>query len=348
MTVVLFDFLQTQITIPMAAWTIQSVKNRSPLLVLLIVILPSQVMAAWYNDTREMMGTRIHIELWAEDERIANTAIETAMQEIQRIDWLMNPLNLDSELYKINQQATIKPLLISDELYWIIAKSLYFSKISDGAFDISFSSIGQHYDYRKGTRPSAEEIAKLRGAINYSAIILDPADKTVFLAEAGMHLDLGGIAKGYAVDRAIMLLAEAGISSAIVTAGGDSRILGEHGERPWYIGIKHPRKEQENAVMIPLSDTAISTSGDYERFYIEGGVRFHHILSPGTGMPADSVQSVSILAPNAVDSDALSTTVFVLGVERGLALVNGLNGIDAIIIDADGKLHYSADLLMPE
>jgi thiamine biosynthesis lipoprotein len=145
-----------------------------------------------------------------------------------------------------------------------------------------------------------------------------------------------------------MLLLKAGISSAIVTAGGDSRIIGERGDRPWYIGIKNPRQQDDNAVMIPLSDTAISTSGDYERFYIEDGVRFHHILSPQTGLPVDSVQSVSIIAPNAVDSDALSTTVFVLGVEKGLALVNGLPGIDAIIIDAAGKLHYSADLLMPE
>jgi thiamine biosynthesis lipoprotein len=314
----------------------------------LVMVLPLQVFAAWYSDTREMMGTRIHIELWGEREIQANAAIDAAMQEIQRIDWLMNPLNQHSELFKINQQAVAKPLAISDELYWIIAKSLYFSKISNGAFDISFASIGRYYDYRKGIKPGTEEINKLKKAINYRAIILNPNDKTIYLAEPGMQLDLGGIAKGYAVDRAVMLLLKAGISSAIVTAGGDSRIIGERGDRPWYIGIKNPRQQDDNAVMIPLSDTAISTSGDYERFYIEDGVRFHHILSPQTGLPVDSVQSVSIIAPNAVDSDALSTTVFVLGVEKGLALVNGLPGIDAIIIDAAGKLHYSADLLMPE
>lgn len=313
---------------------------------LLLALYPCQLQAEWYSDTREMMGTRIHIELWADNEAKANTAIETAMQEIQRIDWLMNPLNSQSELYLVNQQAVDKPLPISDELFWIISKSLYFSRISDGAFDISFSSLGQHYDYRKGRVPSAQQVEQLKSQINYRAIKLDPTGKTIFLAESAMHLDLGGIAKGYAVDRAITLLLEQGIESAIVTAGGDSRIIGDRGDRPWYIGIKHPRKDNENAVMIPLQNTAISTSGDYERFFIQDGVRFHHILSPVTGASVGHVQSVSILAPRAVDSDALSTTVFILGVEKGLALVNHLDTVDAIIIDDKGKLHYSDDLLM--
>jgi thiamine biosynthesis lipoprotein len=317
------------------------------LVCLLVMLFPTHVVAQWYEDTREMMGTRVHIELWAQEKSQADEAISVAMAEIQRIDWLMNPLNPQSELYKINQQATVKPLKVSAELYWIISKSLYFSRLSDGAFDISFSSVGQHYNYRKGVAPSEDKIKQLKQHINYRAIKLDAALKTVFLEAQGMHLDLGGIAKGYAVDRAITLLLEQGIKSAIVTAGGDSRIIGDRGDRPWVIGIKHPRKDNENAVMIPLENTAISTSGDYERFFIRDGVRFHHILSPGTGVAVGHVQSVSILAPHAVDSDALSTTVFVLGVEAGLALVNRLEGIDAIIIDAEGKLHYSADLLMP-
>ena len=313
-----------------------------------VFLLSGTASADWYNDTLELMGTRVHIELWADQEIKAHKDINDAMTEIQRIDWLMNPLNPTSELYKINTQATGKPLQISAELYWIISKSLYYSKISDGAFDISFASIGQYYDYRKGIAPTDEEIASLRASVNYNAIKLDPADKTIFLSESNMHLDLGGIAKGYAVDRAVKLLLDRGVVSAIVTAGGDSRIIGSRGERPWYIGIKNPRNENENAVIIPLSDTAISTSGDYERFFIKDGVRFHHILSPKTGMSVGHVQSVSILATLAVDSDALSTTVFILGVEKGLALVNSLEGIDAVIIDNEGKLHYSENLLMPE
>jgi thiamine biosynthesis lipoprotein len=321
---------------------------RAQLLCIVALLFSVDVTASWYDDTQYLMGTRVHIELWSEDASQADNVMSIAMAEIQRIDWLMNPLNPQSELYKINQLAVKKPLKISAELHGIISKSLYFSELSHGAFDISFSSVGQHYNYRKGVVPSKAEIKKLKQHINYQAIKLDAVATTIFLAEEGMHLDLGGIAKGYAVDRAITLLLEQGITSAIVTAGGDSRIIGDRGDRPWVIGIKHPRKDDENAVMIPLENTAISTSGDYERFFIQEGIRYHHILSPGTGVAVGHVQSVSILAPYAVDSDALSTTVFVLGVEAGLALVNRLEGIDAIIIDAEGKLHYSAELLMPD
>ena len=159
-------------------------------------------------------------------------------------------------------------------------------------------------------------------------------------------MDLGGIAKGYAVDRGIDILRRAGVESAVISAGGDSRILGDLGNRPRTIGIRHPRNRNEYAVMIPLADTAISTSGDYERFFMQGEVRVHHILDPDTGRSAQGLQSASVLAPLAVDSDALSTTVFVLGVERGLQLVNSLPGVDAILIDGSGKLHYSAELLL--
>ena len=173
---------------------------------MLAMLLPNHVAAQWYDDTRYLMGTRIHIELWSERKSQADDAISVAMAEIQRIDWLMNPLNPQSELYKINQQATVKPLKVSAELYWIISKSLYFSRLSDGAFDISFSSVGQHYNYRKGVAPSEDQIKQLKQRINYRSIKLDAALKTVFLEAPGMHLDLGGIAKGYAVDRAITLL----------------------------------------------------------------------------------------------------------------------------------------------
>ncbi len=318
------------------------------ILLLLCSSLPLSAFAQWYEQSREMMGTRIHIELWSENAADAEQTMMLGMDEIERIDKLMNPLNEHSELYRINQLATDKPIKISKELYWIINKSLYFSQISHGAFDISFSSAGRYYDYRAGLAPSPEQLEKLKGSINYHAIKLDQANSTVFLAQSGMHLDLGGIAKGYAVDRAVSLLEKRAVSSAIVTAGGDSRIIGGRGDRPWYIGIKHPRKDQGHAVMLPLVDTAISTSGDYERYFIEDGVRYHHILSPKTAASVSHVQSVSVLATKAVDSDALSTTVFILGVEKGLALVNGLDGIDAIIIDAEGKLHYSADLLLSQ
>ena len=217
--------------------------------------------------------------------------------------------------------------------------------MSEGAFDISFASVGQYDDYRAGKAPSDEKVAETRANIDYRAIVLDSEKRTISYRLDGLQIDLGGIAKGFAVDRGIDVLMQAGVVAGFVSAGGDSRILGDRGDRPRVIGIRHPRKEDEFVVMIPLADTAISTSGDYERFFMDGDVRVHHILDPGSGRSAGIVQSASVLAPRAIDSDALSTTIFVLGTDRGLALINRLPGVDAIIIGAEGKLHYSAGLL---
>jgi thiamine biosynthesis lipoprotein len=314
-------------------------------LTFLLFWLPLNCLAEWYSDSRDMMGTRVTVELWSSDERQALGTIERAMAAMQQVDWMMNPLNPDSDLYRVNQGAYAAPEPVPDSLFRVMEKAQYYSQLSEGAFDISFASVGKYYDYRTGRTPSAELVQQKREHINYSSITLDPEARTVAFRSESLQVDLGGIAKGYAVDQAIAVLVEAGISAGFVSAGGDSRILGDRGDRPQMIGIKHPRKEGEFAVMIPLADTAISTSGDYERFFIKDGIRVHHILDPKTGQSSGAVQSVSVLAPMAIDSDALSTATFVLGVERGLALINSLPGVDAIIIDARGELHYSAGLL---
>lgn len=322
----------------------QALIHRS-LLGFLLLCQPLVAIAQWYQDSREMMGTQVAVELWAQNEEQADRAITAAMAAMAQVDLMMNPLNPASEIFRVNQQAYTAPVPVAVELYRVVERALYYSRLSDGAFDISFASVGKYYDYRGGTAPSDAEVAEKKTHINYRAITLDPADKSIAFATDALQIDLGGIAKGFAVDWAIRALQDEGISAGFVSAGGDSRILGDLGDRPRLIGIKHPRKEDEFAVMIPLADTAISTSGDYERFFIRDGVRFHHILNPGTGRASDAVQSASVLAPKAIDSDALSTTTFVLGVEKGLALINSLPGVDAIIIDGGGRLHYSADLL---
>lgn len=312
-------------------------------LLLILPIMPS--FAEWHSDSRDMMGTWVEVELWSEDAGQAAAIIEQAMAAMEQVDEMMNPLNPDSELYRVNQQAFTAPVVIPRQLYAVIDRALYYSRISNGAFDISFASAGKFYDYRAGHAPSEAELTQLKKRINYRAISLNPAQRSIAFGIDGLQIDLGGIAKGYAVDRGIDVLSQAGVVAGFVSAGGDSRILGNRGDRPRLIGIKHPRKADEFAVMIPLSDTALSTSGDYERFFIKDGVRYHHILNPRTGRSSDEVQSASVLATLAIDSDALSTTTFVLGVKKGLELINGLPGVDAIIIDKGGKLHYSAGLL---
>ena len=304
--------------------------------------------AEWYKETHSMMGTEISVEMWVQSEERGKDIARLVVAEMHRIDLGMNPWNASSELAKLNREAPGAPVLVSLELFSLIEKSLYYSRLSHGAFDISFASVGQFYDFKKGRKPTAKEFQAFRGTVNYRNIILDSVGVSIAYSDEKLLIDLGGIAKGYAVDRAVDILQRAGIQSAIVSAGGDSRVIGKRQGRPWVIGIKHPRRENEQVVRIPLENTAISTSGDYERFFLEGGRRYHHIINPTSGESADSVQSVSIISASAMDSDALSTTVFVLGVEEGLTLVNSLDNVDAIIIDKEGLLHYSDDLLMPE
>lgn len=311
---------------------------------LLLITLPAQ--AEWLSEDREMMGTSITVEFWSEDKTDAPILIDAVFAEVKRLDLMMNPWNPTSELSRINREAGDGPVETTPEIIEVVQRALHYSALSRGAFDISFASVGQHYDYRASKKPDREELESDRGNIDYRAIKLNPSQREILFSKKGLQIDLGGIAKGYAVDRAIGILRDAGITSAVVSAGGDSRILGDLGDRPRTVGIRHPRKEGEFAVLIPLADTAISTSGDYERFFIVDGVRHHHILDPKTGESARKVQSASILTTNAIDSDALSTTAFVLGVEKGLALINSLPGVDAIFIDGAGKLHYSQELLL--
>lgn len=316
------------------------------LLILAILLAPLAANAEWYREARDMMGTRVSVELWSEHPEQAEAAKAAVFAEMAEVNRLMNPWDPESELSRLNREAHRGPVAVSESIFEVITRSLHYSRISGGAFDVSFASAGQYYDYRAGQAPDEKTLAQAVKNIDYTSIHLDPEQKTVAYAVEGLQVDLGGIAKGYAVDRAIDAIRELGIVSAVVSAGGDSRILGNLGERPRTIGIRHPRKKDDFAVLIPLEDTAISTSGDYERFFIDDeGQRVHHILDPKTGKSSGAVQSASVLAQLAIDSDALSTTAFVLGVEKGLALINSLPGIDAIIIDDKGMLHYSDGLL---
>lgn len=305
------------------------------------------VNAEWHNASQDIMGTRVSVELWHDDKREAERLMQSVMADMRNVEADMSPYIVSSYVFQLNDVAAKNAVVVSEELFGLIETALYYSELSGGAFDISFSSVGRFYDYRQEKAPATEKIDKNLSAIDYRLIKLNKAHRSIRFLHPELKVDLGGIAKGYAVDRAIDILSAANVSSAIVSAGGDSRILGDRKGTPWMIGIQHPRKEQDYAIKIPLSNTAISTSGDYERFFLDEdtGQRVHHIINPSTGKSASSVQSVSILAPRSVDSDALSTTVFVLGIKRGLKLVNESKDIDAIIIDAAGKLHYSEGLL---
>jgi thiamine biosynthesis lipoprotein len=231
----------------------------------------------------------------------------------------------------------------------VLSAALNISSLSEGAFDITFASVGYLYDFREKRQPDDEAIQNGMRSLNYQHVLLDHKYQSVRFKEDGVMLDLGGIAKGYAVDQGIRILQEHGIKHAHLSAGGDMRLLGDKMGKPWIIGIRNPREEDKQSLIMPLSDTAISTSGDYERYFMdEAGERIHHILSPQTGKPVKGVQSVTVLAADATTSDGLSTAIFVLGLVKGLALVNKLNGIEAVLIDDKGQVHFSDGLGRPE
>jgi len=327
--------------------------NRSLLLTCIIPILVVMVSfnthayAQWYQDKQAIMGTLVQVELWSESPVQAQQAISAVMSEMHRIDALMSPFKKDSELSYINTTAIKQPARASHEMLELIRRSIEISVLSKGVFDISFASIGNLYDYRRQINPDAGTIQQRLGAINYKNIILDHHASTIYFKRKDMSIDLGGIAKGHAVDNAIRILEKLGIKMAMVSAGGDSRIISDRLGRPWMVGIKHPRISDKSSVVLPISSTAVSTSGDYERFFIKNGTRFHHIISPKNGKSAQNSQSATIIGPESTTCDALSTTIFILGYPKGIELIESIPDYDAIIIDEQGKLHYSSGLLPP-
>jgi thiamine biosynthesis lipoprotein len=311
----------------------------------ILVLLFSQPVAAdWHRQEAAIMGTNVTVELWHEDAGLAQELTDAVLDEMRRIDDLMSTYNPGSLISRVNKNAATLPVPVNEELLLLITLSLEYSELTEGAFDITYASAGQHYDYRKGKYPDSEQLAKTLPAIDYHHVRLNQDDTSVSFLRKGVRIDLGGIAKGYAVDRGIGILQQAGIRNALVSAGGDTRVIGKRWDRPWNVGIRDPRRQDKIVSLIPLEDAAISTSGDYERFFEKDGVRYHHILNPGTGKSSRGVHSTSIIGQTSINTDALSTSVFVLGVEKGLQLINSIEDAEAVIVDNQGRLHYSNGL----
>jgi thiamine biosynthesis lipoprotein len=299
----------------------------------------------WFKRDEAIMGTAISVELWADDRAEGESAITAVMDEMHRIDHLMSPHRPASELSRINRDAATSAVSVSAEMIRLLDRANEFSRLSDGAFDITYAAVGHLYDYRERIRPNEAELARARALVGWRNLVVDVPARTVRFALDGMRIDLGGFAKGQAVDNATAILQAIGIRHAIVSAGGDSRVIGDRRGRPWTIGVRDPRRAGEMVAMLPLEDVSISTSGDYERYFDADGVRFHHLIDPATGRSPSSVHSVTILAEDGLTTEALSKCVFVLGVEKGLRLIESQPEVDAVIVDAAGALHYSAGLL---
>ena len=300
------------------------------------------------NKTELLMGSRFDITVVAKDEQAADRFIQVAKSEIIRIENLISSWKIDSQISKVNRMAGVAPVKVDLEVIQLIERALTLSRITEGAFDISYASMDQiwKFDGSMNERmPTTEEISASVSKIGYQHILIDKEAETVFLEKTGMKIGFGAIGKGYAADRAKALLINMGVSSGIINASGDLTTWGRKPDQSeWVVGITNPLNKTKFFSWLPLTDKAIATSGNYEKKVIIDSVEYSHIIDPRTGYPVRGISSVSILSESAELSDALATSVFVLGVEKGLFLIDQLEGVECLIVDSDHQMHFSKQL----
>ncbi|MEZ4404055.1 MAG: FAD:protein FMN transferase [Kofleriaceae bacterium] len=299
--------------------------------------------------TDTAMGTIVQVTLWSDDEPGAAAAAQAVFAEMRRLDAMMTTWTPDSEISRINSAAgTGKAVAVSDEAFAVIARALEVSKLSHGVFDITvgaFSGLWKFDEDMDGTLPDPAEVRARKKLVNWKDVILDKRKHTVRLRRRGMKITLGGIAKGYAVDRAAAVLDHAGFTNFIVQAGGDMYVSGSKAGQPWVVGIRDPRGPRDQSFAVaPIRDHSFSTSGDYERGFVKDGVRYHHILDPRTAQPARASRSVTIRAKDAFTADAWSKVLFILGPKAALPLVEQLPDFEAVFVDADNRVVVSSGL----
>lgn len=306
---------------------------------------------ASYTKVVKLMGSRFDLTVVASTEAEAEDYIKLAIDEITRIENLISEWDLNSQTSEINKNAGIKPVKVDKELYDLIKRSIQISKLTQGAFDISFASVDKiwKYDGSMKVLPSEEEIKKSVAKIGYQHIELNEEHQSVFLKLEGMKIGFGAIGKGYAADKTKQLLINKGVKAGIVNASGD---LNSWGKQPngesWKVGITNPLNKEKVFSWLPIDNSAVVTSGNYEKYVILNGVRYTHIINPKTGYPVVGLNSVTVFSDSAELADALATAVFVMGLESGMDFINQLNGIECIIIDSDNKIHTSKNIKLNE
>jgi len=292
-----------------------------------------------FKETRVALYTVVTVTIYSDSKQKANTAVDSAFKELDRLGRLLNFYSEDSEVSMINRYSGIKPVKVSKETLEVIDKALAISRSTDGAFDITIGAIVKLWDFEKQVLPDDKSIKEKLKLVGYKNVIIDMEKSTVFLQKKGMQIDLGGIEKGYATDRAVNVLKQNGITAGIVAVGGEVKPFGTKPDgEPWRVGIKNPRqkgKEDDVFAVVTLTGKAISTSGGYEKFFIKDGKWYHHILNPATGYPVYECQSVSVIAKDA--PDGFPTGIFVLGPQRGMQLLKKL-GLDGVIMDKKGEV----------
>jgi thiamine biosynthesis lipoprotein len=294
-----------------------------------------------FKETRTSLYTLVSITAVTQSEDRARKAMNKAYDELERLGRLLNFYAEDSELTAINRNAGIKPVRVSPDTLEIIQAAFYAGEQTEGGFDVTVGPIVKLWDFDEEILPDAASIAEQLPFVGYRNIVVDATASTVFLRKTGVQMDLGGIIKGFAADKAIAVLKKNGIEGGIVAVAGDIRVFGRQPDgRPWRVGVQNPRQKSEDDVLLAslnLEDKGISTSGDYQRYFIRDGVRYHHLLNPKTGFPESHCQSVTVIAPAATLTDPFATGIFVMGPKKGLAVLERL-GMAGIIVDQNGKV----------
>ena len=301
-----------------------------------------------FSSVQKLMGNRFEISVLSEDENWANERIKNAISEISRIEQLLTTFKPDSQTNQINAQAGIHPVRVDKEVFELIQRSLRISNLTQGAFDITYGSIDKtlwNFDTKMTNLPDVATAKKMVRLIDYQKIILNQMEQTVFLVEKGMRIGFGGIGKGYAAEMAKRLMMQEGVKSGVVNASGDLTTWGNQPNgKQWTIGIADPNHKNKTFSSINISNMAVATSGNYEKYVIINGKRYSHTINPKTGLPITGIKSVTIIAPNAELADSLATPVTVMGVKVGLDLINQIKGIACVIIDDNDKMFTSKNI----
>jgi len=294
-----------------------------------------------------VMDTLVTVRAYTKTETQAETVFLDIEAEMKRLEGILSAHITTSEVSAIGNSAGQVPVKVSQDTLTVISTALNYAALTDGAFDITVAKVLRLYNFTPGqeSKPTRQERETSLPLVDWRKVVVDSGSSTVFLAEPGMQIDLGGIAKGFITDKAVAILNEHGIEYGLINAGGDIRLLGPKiDESPWRVGIKNPLNPSAHFASIEVSSGSIVTSGDYERKFDEDGVRYHHIIDPFSGLPADQAKSVTILAPNAQTADLLSTAVFVMGPEAGMELVENIQGVEAVIWSREDQVTWSSGL----
>ncbi|WP_422860540.1 FAD:protein FMN transferase [Flagellimonas sp. S174] len=301
--------------------------------------------------TLELMGTRFEITVVAPNEDIGYINIDEAVSEIKRVEKLISSWDENSETSLINRNAGIKPVKVSKELFSLVDRAVRVSEITDGAFDITYASADKvwRFDGSMNRMPSHEEITRSVAKIGYDRIKLDNENQTVFLTQVGMKIGFGAIGKGYAADKAKELLVSKQVKAGIINASGDLTTWGTKADGGnWMVGISNPLDKSKVFSWLPVVESSVATSGNYEKYVVFQGKKYSHIIDPRTGYPTSGVNSVSIFAKKVELCDALATAVFVMGRDTGLHMINQLDGVEAVVVDSENKIHKSSGVVFEQ